>query len=110
MEDRYPARGQGEPRDVTRAVTQRVRVASCREPAAPSHASDPTLPYLARQFMDNGTESIGQRDIITYTGYWHSKKVSSGSGRAGKLRLMGKYIGHRLVARPQLGNTRETVV
>jgi len=33
------------------------------------------------------------------------RKVLSGSGRAGRLRLMGKYIGHRLVARPQMDNT-----
>jgi len=32
------------------------------------------------------------------------QKVLSGSGRAWKLR-MGKYLGHRLVARPELGNT-----
>ena len=30
-----------------------------------------------------------------------SQKVLSGYGRAGGLRLMGKYIGHRLVARPE---------
>jgi len=29
----------------------------------------------------------------------------SGSDRAGRLRLMGKYIGHRLVARPEPDNT-----
>jgi len=28
-----------------------------------------------------------------------------GSGRAGRLRLMGKYIGHRLVARPEPDDT-----
>ena len=33
------------------------------------------------------------------------QKVLSGSGRAGRLRPMGKYIGHRLVARPELDNT-----
>jgi len=33
------------------------------------------------------------------------QKVSSGSGGAGRLRLMGKYIGHRLVARPEPDNT-----
>ena len=33
------------------------------------------------------------------------QKVLSGSGRARRLRLMGKYIGHRLVARPQPDNT-----
>jgi len=33
------------------------------------------------------------------------QKVLSGSGRDGKLRLMGKYFGHRLVARPELDNT-----
>jgi len=33
------------------------------------------------------------------------QKVLSGSGRAERLRLMGKYIGHRLVARPELDNT-----
>jgi len=33
------------------------------------------------------------------------QKVLSGSERAGRLRLMGKYIGHRLVARPELDNT-----
>ena len=33
------------------------------------------------------------------------QKVLSGSGRAGRLRLMGKYIGHRLVARSELDNT-----
>jgi len=32
------------------------------------------------------------------------QKVLSGSGRAGRPR-MGKYIGHRLVARPELDNT-----
>jgi len=32
------------------------------------------------------------------------QKVLSGSGRAGKLRLMGKYIDYRLVARPELDN------
>jgi len=30
------------------------------------------------------------------------QKVLSGSDHAGGLRLMGKYIGHRLVARPEL--------
>ena len=34
-----------------------------------------------------------------------SQKVLSGSGRAGRLRLMGKYIDHRLVARPEPDNT-----
>ena len=33
------------------------------------------------------------------------QKLLSGSGRAGKLRLMEKYIGHRLVARRELDNT-----
>jgi len=33
------------------------------------------------------------------------QKLLPGSGRAGGLRLMGKYIGHRLVARPELDNT-----
>jgi len=33
------------------------------------------------------------------------QKVLSGSGRARRLRLMEKYIGHRLVARPELDNT-----
>jgi len=33
------------------------------------------------------------------------QKVLSGSGRAGRLRLMGQYIGHRLVAQPELDNT-----
>jgi len=33
------------------------------------------------------------------------QKVLSSSGRAERLRLMGKYIGHRLVARPELDNT-----
>jgi len=33
------------------------------------------------------------------------QKVLSGSGRARRPRLMGKYIGHRLVARPKLDNT-----
>jgi len=29
------------------------------------------------------------------------QKVFSGSARSGRLRLMGKYISHRLVARPE---------
>jgi len=33
------------------------------------------------------------------------QKVLSGSGHAGRLHLMGKCIGHRLVARPGLDNT-----
>jgi len=33
------------------------------------------------------------------------QKVLSGSGRAGRLRLMEKYIDHRLVARPEPDNT-----
>jgi len=33
------------------------------------------------------------------------QKVFFGSDRAGRLRFMGKYIGHRLVARPELDNT-----
>jgi len=33
------------------------------------------------------------------------QKVLSGSGRAGALRLMGKNIVHRLVARSELDNT-----
>ena len=33
------------------------------------------------------------------------QKVLSGSGRAGRLRLLGKYIGNRLVARPELDGT-----
>jgi len=37
-----------------------------------------------------------------------SQKVLSGSGRAGRLRLMGKYIDHRLVARPEPDNTFRT--
>ena len=36
------------------------------------------------------------------------QKVLSGSGRAGRLRLMGKYIGHRLVARSELDNIFST--
>ena len=32
------------------------------------------------------------------------QKVLSGTGHAGRLRLMGKYIDHRLVARPQPDN------
>jgi len=32
------------------------------------------------------------------------EKVLYGSGRAGRLRLTGKYISHRLVARPELDN------
>jgi len=32
------------------------------------------------------------------------QKVLSASGRAGRL-LMGKYFGHRLIARPELDNT-----
>ena len=34
-----------------------------------------------------------------------SQKVLSGSGRAGRLRLMREYTDHRLVARPQPNNT-----
>jgi len=34
-----------------------------------------------------------------------SQKVLSGSGHAGRLRLMGKYIDHCLIARPELDNT-----
>jgi len=43
--------------------------------------------------------------------YWqrsnaiHSATETTGSGRAGGLRLMGKYIGHRLVARSELDST-----
>jgi len=33
------------------------------------------------------------------------QEVLSGFGRAGKLRLIGKYIDQRLVARPELDNT-----
>ena len=33
------------------------------------------------------------------------QKVLSGSGRPTRLRLRGKYIGHRLVARPEPDNT-----
>jgi len=33
------------------------------------------------------------------------QKVLSGSGRARRLRLMGRYIGHRLVARLELDYT-----
>jgi len=33
------------------------------------------------------------------------QKVLSGSGRSGRLRLMEKYISHRLVARPEPDNT-----
>ena len=33
------------------------------------------------------------------------QKVLSGSGRVGGLRLVGKYIDHRLVARPEPDNT-----
>jgi len=36
------------------------------------------------------------------------QKVLSGSGRAWGLRLMGKYIGHRLVARPEPDSTFRT--
>ena len=32
------------------------------------------------------------------------QKVLSGSDHLGRLRLMGKYIHHRLVARPELDN------
>jgi len=34
-----------------------------------------------------------------------SQKLLSSSGRAGRLRLMGKYIDHRLVARTEPDNT-----
>ena len=34
-----------------------------------------------------------------------SPKGISGSGRDGRLRLMRKYIGYRLIARPELDNT-----
>jgi len=34
-----------------------------------------------------------------------SQKVLSASGRAGRLRFMGKYIDHRIVARPEPDNT-----
>ena len=37
--------------------------------------------------------------------YCQCKKVLYGSGRAGRLRLMEKYVGHRLVARPGEENT-----
>jgi len=33
------------------------------------------------------------------------QKLLPGSDRTGRLRLMGKYIGQRLVARPELDNT-----
>jgi len=39
--------------------------------------------------------------------YLAVQKVLSGSDRDGRLRLMGKYIGHRLVA-PELDNTSWT--
>ena len=45
--------------------------------------------------------SLGQKDCKVLS----SQKVLSGSGRAGSLRLMGKYIDHRLVARPEPDNT-----
>jgi len=38
------------------------------------------------------------------------QKVLSGSGRARRLRLMGKYIGHRLVARSEPANTFGLIV
>jgi len=48
------------------------------------------------------------RFVSSVNRYYHVtavQKVLSGSGRAGRLRLMGKYIGHRLVARLELDNT-----
>jgi len=41
---------------------------------------------------------------LTYQGGASSPNVF-GSGGAGRLRLMGNYIGHRLVARPEPDNT-----
>jgi len=38
------------------------------------------------------------------------QKVLSGSSSAGRFRLMGKYIDHRLVARPEPDNTFWTAV
>ena len=44
---------------------------------------------------------IEERDVyVNYNTVISVQKVLSGSGSAGRLRLMGKYIGHRLVARP----------
>jgi len=57
-----------------------------------------------RQFNSNVHTLVGKQ-----RGQSHKviavQKVLSGSGRTGRLRLMGKYIGHRLVARPELDNT-----
>jgi len=50
-------------------------------------------------FFDGIRNFIQLKPILAY----QSKR--SGSGRAGRLRLMGKYIGHCLLARPELDNT-----
>jgi len=46
-----------------------------------------------------------QRYRFQYVYILAVQKVLSGSGSAGRLRFLGKYIGHRLLARPEPDNT-----
>ena len=56
---------------------------------------------------------MSEPSYVTRTGntFWSDSQVLSvqkslsGSGRTERLRLMGKFISHRLVARPELDNT-----
>ena len=56
------------------------------------------IPQRKRVLLIDRQLSFTDGDVLAV------QKVLSGSGRAGRIR-MGKYIGHRLVARTELENT-----
>jgi len=57
-----------------------------------------------RQEVLRKGRSIRQSSVVGGYKVLSSQKVLSGSGRAERLRFMGKYIDHRLVARPEPDN------
>jgi len=57
--------------------------------------------YRAKNRNKNGVGLPKEQNYMVLS----VQKLLSGSGRAGTLRHMGKYLGHRLAARPELDNT-----
>jgi len=68
-----------------------VRVSTVRNQPRKNYALSRITRYRDSQYRDSNALSV--------------QKVLSGFGPAGRLRLMGKYIGRRLVARPEPDNT-----
>jgi len=62
------------------------------------------IPQRKRVLLIDRQLSFTDGDVLAV------QKVLSGSGRAGRFRRIGKYIGHRLVARPELDNTFWTAI